>query len=420
MILLILLFSYDSMPPVPDLSNVIFPEPPLWIEPGDNFFALNGHFGNFNAGNCDFRLQRLNITAQYEKKNEWDSIELGSFKGSYSLPLPHFWLKPSISGEIFQRDNKKYKLLSPNLELSSTLSRAVILGDLNYDLWQIDQRNYFEEDLRIGIIFDQMIYLPHIEISQNYTAGGLRLGFTGKLHIHNLHLGIGFLIFDDFPSPYFEVGYLNPKIKIESRIKRGSSFHRLRDFFRPDIPIVYNSGVPDESLKIDIGTEFKYELHHHCFSLKTSYKDWARRLVVGPDFEITKAFDVQETNTAMLLKNKFRLKSANLSKLVAVGHNWADVEIPFLPRYYLLDTLKLNYQFIEFSTTLRYLSQRNGIDKALYSCITINSTMGLRYKNFTTFIVVSNLTDEKKEIYDSYLLSGRQYAIGLKFIVKIW
>ena len=56
MFLLFFLISYDSLPPIPDLSKIKFPEPALWIEPKDNHIRLRGYAGDFYGGGLGSKM----------------------------------------------------------------------------------------------------------------------------------------------------------------------------------------------------------------------------------------------------------------------------------------------------------------------------------------------------------------------------
>lgn len=412
------LLSADSLPPLPDLSLVIFPEPPLWIESKENFIILSGYAGNFYGGDCNLNFQHLNISAHYEQKVDWDSLKSGSVMTSYSIPLPHLWLKPSMYGSLLQRNND-YKLLSPGLDFSSSLPWAIIFGRVNSDLWQINRTDHIEEETKLEIIFDRTIYLPHFEISHIYTNKRLKPKFTGKLHIRNLHLSIGSPIFYGPLSPCLELQYLDPKIKIGTEIKSGKVFKTLRNYFDPETPLKYKIPVPDESLKVGVSFKFKLDFFQHNLALHSSYKNWYSRLTAGDDFGISTIQDIQEINIIFSSKNNFIFKSINFGNVFYFHYNWVDYKIPFLAQYALYDTLNINYGLLDISLETKYLSNREGfLDRTLSPVFIINPIIGVKFNILKIFLSVHNLTDERKEIFDEYFLNHRQYACGIEINYK--
>ena len=417
MFLLFFLIAQDSIPPLPDLSRVRFPEPHLWIESVGNSLYLSGYAGNFYGGDCNFKYQHFHVSALYKQETLWDSITSGTINASYSIPLHHFWIRPSIYGYLLQRADE-YKVLVPSLQFSSTLPWAIIFGKLNYDLWQINQRNYTEEEARLAVIFDRVRFLPGLEISEIYTGDKIKPTLSGQLHIRNFHLNIGSPIFYDFPSPFVEIAYREPKITVETKVKSGAVYQTLHDYFDPDFPINYRSPVPEESLNVELGFGFKFDLYEHLFRLYASYKNWRIRTSVGDDFEIITVNDVQETNIEFTLKNSFVYGLINASNSLHIQYNRSDIKIPFLPEYALLDTVRVNYGYIEIASEIKYLSKRDGITKTLPSMLIINPKLGLVFKFLKVFLVIYNITDKEREIFDNYFLNDRQFAGGLEIDYK--
>ncbi len=417
MILLLFLFSYDSLPPLPDLSQILFPEPPLWIEQVENSVMLSGCAGNFYSGKGRLLIQHLNISALYEQKVDWDTLKKGTIRASYSVPLPHLWIKPSLYSYLLRR-NDKYLLLSPRLDFSSTISWAVIFGSVRTDLWQINSIHYNEEEIKLEIIFDRTLYLPHFELSGIYTDNQLKPRFTGKLHIRNFHLAIGSPIFRSFPSPHFTLQYLEPKLKLETIVKSGTIHRTLNDFFDPEMPLQYKVPVAEESLKVGVDFDFKLDLYNHFCGLHSAYKNWNMRLIPGEAYEITTINNIQEVNIDFVLKNKFPYELLIIRNALYLHYNWADTDIALQPRFFFLDTLDVHLYPLQISVGAKYISKREGLNKKLSPVVVINSTLGFNYKFWKIFLSIYNITNERKEIFDDYFLSSRQYGGGLEFNYK--
>jgi len=414
MILLLFFLTADTLPPLPDLSQIVFPEPPLWIEEKEQSIIVAGYAGNFYGGKCDLLLQNFNTFLSYDKKIDWDSVQSAKLTASYSLPLTHFWLNPSIRGRLLLRNNEYY-LLTPKLDFSSTTPWAIIFGNIYADLWKINQINHAEEAAKIGIIFDRMVYLPHFEIAGIYTEEKLKSTLTGKLHIRNFHLAISSPVFYSFPSPALKMQYLDLNVKADIGIRSGVVYKTLADYFNQEIPLNYSIPMPDESLRISVSFNFKLDLQQHRFGIGCSYENWYDRLLTGDDFEITTIQDVQEVNAVFNAMNNLAFGDINLSNIISVAYNWANSNIPFLPRYAVYDTISIEYTFVDVMLDLEYLHERNGINSELPAVVIINPTVGLKHKFVKLFMSIRNLTGDRKEIYDDYFLNNRQLAGGLKF-----
>lgn len=409
---LFFLFSIDTLPPLPDPSKAVFPEPSLWLESISNFFNLSGYAGDFYGTNCKLKIQRLRVSAVYEQKNEWAPTNIAEISSSYSLPLPHFWFKPSMHGYTLER-NDKYKLLDPGLNFASTLPRVIIFGKFNYNLWKINQNNYNEQTGKLEIIFDKTKYLPHFELSGIHGENFLKPKIIGKLHISNIHLGVGSLIYYGFPSPYFQIQYLDPRIKLETEIKSGLDSKSLKEHFDSEIPIKFSPPIPDESLTINIGIKINLDFHNHLLGFTFFYKNWNTKLSIDDSLKMVLINDVEEINTEFFLKNSFIYKSLELTNSLYCQSNRSNLNLPFTPIYSLIDTFDFDYSFLQVSIATKYLSKRDGINKTLPEIVIINPLVGLKYKFLKIFVSVFNITNKRNEIFDNYFINERQYAGGI-------
>ncbi len=414
MLFVLFVLSYDSLPPLPDFSQVLFPEPPLWVESKENYFTLGGYAGDFFGGECNFRFQNFNLSASYKDHVDWDSVKHGSISTSYSVALPHVWFKPSLCGFHLNR-NDTYSLLSPELDFSSTIPWAVIYGSIATDLWYIDGSHYSEKKGDIEVIFDRTRYLPHFHLSGFHTDNQLKPALTGKLHIRNFHLAIGSPIFYGFLSPQATIQYLEPKIKLETTVKSGVVYRPLKDYFDPQIPLDYMVPVPEESLKVGVGFNFVLDFYHHYCGFHSGYKKWNKRLTPGEGYKINTTNNVQEIDIDVVLKNQIPAQSLKIENSLHFHYHWSDTAISFLPRYSFYDTLSIHYRPLEISVETEYLSERDGFNKLLSPLLLVNPTVGLRYRFITIFLKIYNVTDRRKEKFDDYSINHRQYAGGLKF-----
>ncbi len=413
MFLLFFLITQDALPPIPDLARIRFPEPPLLIVPEPNIFDLGGYAGNYYGGHCYLKYDRFSISGQYKQEYTWDSIISGALNASYSLPLPHVWIRPSLHAYLLHR-NDEYRLLTPSLQFSSTLPWAIVRGVLHYDFWQIERTYYTEEKARLSVIFDKARFLPSLEVSELYSNGTLKPTVGMQFHIHNVHFNVGSSIFHGFPSPFAEIAYREPKINIETRIKSGVVYQTLQDYFEPTLPIHYRIPVPEESLNIEAGFRFDFNLYEHIFALYGFYKDWKSRLIAGHEFELSTLHDVRETTIGVMFKNRVSYNIMDVHNAMHVHYNWTDSMIPFLSDYTIVDTLCIHVGYVEFASSLHYVSKKDGITKPLPAMLIINPRLGFVFQWLKIFVAIYNVTDKQTEVFDGYFLNERQYAGGLE------
>ncbi|KPJ72007.1 hypothetical protein AMJ52_07755 [candidate division TA06 bacterium DG_78] len=413
MLLLLFILTYDSLPPLPDLSKIDFPEPPLWVASQNQYLTLHGYGGDFYGGYFNLSIQRFNANVLYEKKHDWDTRTYGEITANYSIPLNRFWIQPSIYGFFLDR-NFTYRLLNPSLDFSSTFPWAVVFGKFSYDQWYYSNDYHSEHEAQLSIIFDQTAYLPHIEISEVFTGGRIKPAITGKLHVRNFHIAAGTPIADGFVSPHLDIQYLDPKIKVETRFKSGLIYKRLRNFFDPTNPQHYRIPVPDESLKLGIDLNISFDFYNHIFGIYSTFRNWSVRLIPAENFEFVRLNDVQEANISAMVKNNIHYRLLHIANALHAHYNWSDTTIPFLPEHAFVDTMSVRFAFIDLSSDLYYQSGREGISQNLPEILIINSDVGLRIKFIKLFMKIYNITNEKNELYDGYFIADRQYAAGIE------
>ena len=137
MILLAFLFVYDSLPPLPDLSRLYFPEPVLWVEPATRYITLDCYAGQFGGVRVDTRIPDLDISGALERTNEWDSTETGNGYISYSLRMPRVWFRPRFSGYLLTRRDD-YQLLAPGFDFTLFSSFVLLASTVDYYQWKIN------------------------------------------------------------------------------------------------------------------------------------------------------------------------------------------------------------------------------------------------------------------------------------------
>ena len=412
--LLFFLIRIDSLPPIPDLSQVLFPEPHLWMQPAEKRLSLSLHGGHNFSGECDFLYHNLDFYMDCDLQNDWDSIVTASGKVAYTIPLAGILIVPSANGFFYKRIDE-YRFLAPHLDAIIQLPWSFLSSSVNAELWQINGLNYQEYRFSTDVVFDRIIYMPHFVVNGIYSGNNFEPTVAGKLHINHVHLSIGSLISRSFPSPIFRIQYLKPNLRFGARFMNGVLSQTLRQQFDPVLPLQYRISIPAESLKTSIELDCNFELNDQILSWRASYNSWHAKNTPSANFVINAMNDVEELKIYITLINSIRSNDMRLHNSLNVSYTWLDSSIAFIPRHAVYDTLLIIMGPVEISTSVTEYAQREGVTHALPAIFLIEPGFGYKYKGLTLFFKVYNATDEKDEIYDGYFLKGRQYAIGFKF-----
>jgi hypothetical protein len=412
--LLFFLIGVDSLPPIPDLSQILFPEPYLWFQPAERHLELSVYGGHYFGGDCDLVFDDLAFFSQYEMREDWDSLLTATGRASYALSLPHLFLKPSIDG-FFHKRSDEYRLLAPKLDAIIRLPWSFFSTAVNAELWQINTIDYQEYTASADLIFDRVIYMPHFTINGIYSGKKLQPTITGKLHINRVHLSIGSLLSRSFPSPVFHIQYLKPTVRIGARFVNGVLPQTLEQRFDPSLPLQYRISIPTESLKTSITLDCNLDFHDQIIAWSASYNVWYEKNTPGEGFIINSKEDVEELNFCIAIRNSITSKDMHLKNSLNVIYTWSDSIIAFVSPHAVYDTLIIALGPIEITASAVQYAPRHGVTHSLPALFILNPSLCYSYKGFMVFLNVDNSTDEKKEIFDGYFLNGRQYAAGLRF-----
>jgi hypothetical protein len=411
MTLLFLLISYDSLPPLPDLSQLYFPEPALWVQPVERSIEAYGYLGDLRGLYLSTVIPNLQLAGFYSQNNEWDSTETGKGRLSYKLQFPGIWVEPRVTGFQLRRDDE-YRFVKPGLDIVGFPSFAVIPLSIDYHYWEINQGSASEGEATISLIFDKTRYLPCFTARSLYLDERLNTILSGQIHIQNVHLLVSSPVTGGL-SPLFGITYKKPFIDIGVQIQTGITYNLLSEYFKDDVPIQFRTSVPNETLKVSVDFDAGFDMHDHSVRLLCSYKDWHHRLTPGEDFQISHIKETQEINATLQFNNSLRQTFGDISNVFVLSYNWSDSTIAFLPEYTVIDTLQLRLGPFEIAADIRYVSEREGIEQTLSRYYIINTDFGIRVYWLKPYIAVHNTTDQRDEIYDGYFLAGRQYAGGL-------
>ena len=414
MFLLFFLITVDSLPPLPDLAQIVFPEPPLWIRKQEHRVMLTGFAGDFWGGSSDVDIENFHFDAQYARTVDWDSLESGSAAVSYALPLPHLLLHPQFTAHYANR-NYEYTRFSPQLELSSTLPWSILLGNVRGDFWLIDGVSFQEGIFNAEMIFDKVNYLPHVDFTLLATEAQYRPALAAKIHVRHFHLALGSPLNDDFFSPELTIQYREPELKIETAFRSGVVYQPLSAYYDPTTPVRYSTPVPDESLAIGAHVTATLDLYDHVLAFSSAYENWDSHLVPTDNFMLRHMNNVQKVRVSTMVRNTFTAESFELQNRFHGCYTWTDSLVPLLQKYTIADTLACTVQPFQLYNEFQYVGERTGVTgQKLGAIVLVNARLGIQYACTTFFVSVSNLTNETREMYDGYYLAGRQYAGGIE------
>ncbi len=411
MMLLFFLISYDSLPPLPDLARLDFPEPVLWVQPVERSIEAYGQLGDFRGLHLAATIPNLELFGFYNQTYEWDSTKIGKGRISYKLQSSGMWAEPRLAMLQLRREDE-YRLVKPGLDLIGFSSFAVIPVTVDYHHWEINQENSSEGEATLSIIFDKTKYLPGFSARGLYIDQELKTILSGQIHIQNVHLHVSSPVTGGL-SPRFGITYDRPLIEVGARIQTGIKYILLNEYFTDDMPVKYRTPIPEETLRVSVDFDVEFDMHDHSAAFLFSYKDWHHRLVAGEGFEISHIKETQEINSQLHICNRLARAYVGINNVLVLSYNWADSSITFLPEYTAIDTLQLHLGPFELSADLHYVSERPGIEQTLSRYYIISTDLGIRIFWFKPYISVYNVTDQKDEVYDGYFLTGRQYAGGL-------
>jgi hypothetical protein len=410
--LVFLFMVTDSLPPSPDLSTVVFPEPPLHVVRRINVLGLGGCIGDITGVKSTIDTKYLTLHAAYRKRHEWTTIRSGHFVGALDLFYDHLHLKPSVSGFILQHQHD-YIYTSPRIDFSAPTPWAIVWGQSSLDLWRIDGSHQFEYQTDLQVIFDKMKYKPHFEITGLYTSQRMRAEAAWNMHIRNLHVSVRSPIAYDFPSPSLTIQYRDPVVTMRGTVRSGSVYHTLKSYFDPDLPIAYTTIVPEESLRLSASLTIAADLYHHIIRIDGSYDNWYNKISVDDSFHLTSVSDIQEFGVTLTASDSLQIRSLSAANALSVQYHWDDKELPLIPIWTVQDSIILRLAAFDVAFNTLFRSQHDGVTKTLPDILRMDGELGITITAFRLFFRISNMTDTRAEWCDEFFLSGRYYAGGL-------
>lgn len=414
MLLFLLLITYDSLPPLPDLSRITFPQPPLRTLQPDNTLQTTGGAGEFIFASGKLQYENLVAGGDYSDRFVWGDARYGKGTVSYALGFPSFWIQPVLKG-FSMKGNDEYLCFIPGFDFATTNPWSVMCGTFGYAIWDINTTRTIEASTRFDIIFDRTTNKPLVMLEGIYTNDHYYQLCGGSIHIQHFHITATSPVNDFFPSPCISIASLHPSYRVISEIRTGAVLKTLGDRFDPHVPLHYTMAAPVESLRVAARLDIAFDLYNHTFEMTGNYRSWHNRLLPARNFTQGETLDLQEGDVNLRIRNAIDHANLHITNAVCGSYSWHDNALPFRPRYSVVDTLDLEYHFIFTEVTLEYRTAHTGIAADLPACLIINPRAGLRYRSLTLFAAVMNSTGTDREYYDGYHIPARAFAGGVRF-----
>jgi len=414
MLFALFLLSYDSLPPLPDLSRISFPEPMLWIDTPGNTIDLTMYTGQCTDAIGALHYHNMHVSGSYTDRLNWDKLHYSTGKASVALGFPHLHLEPACAG-IFMKHDDEYLCITPSLTFASTNPHSVIQGYIEYSFWKINSSKEIEAKTMFDIIFDRIQYKPQLLLPGVYINNHYTQACAVKFHIRNFHISALSPVSDYFPSPCFRIEYLLPAYRIAGEIRSGAVIKTLKDRFDPLIPLHYTTTNPTESLRVEVRISTALKLSDHAIKVDATYRDWYNLEVPSSYFVLREMLDVKDLFTDLSIHNRFDVGKLHVLNTVHGTYIWRDTSIPFRPRYTVVDTFTLEYAMVFSRVSIEYRTMQKGLDADLPAILLVQPSFGVRFRSLTFFGTIMNSTGADAQYYDGYPVPTRAFAGGIRF-----
>lgn len=414
MLLLLLLVTYDSLPPLPDLSRISFPEPALWVLTPANEIYLYGHTGQCTQLHGRVTYGNASIRGSYTDHLNWGNVHYSEGTVLYTIGLPHLFLKPLVNGTYLKHEDE-YLRITPGLEFASSNPWSIVQGYVAYSFWRINSRQKIEAQTMLDIIFDRtqykpQLFLPGVYMNDQYTQ---LCGIA--FHIHHFHISTVSPVNEYFPSPLFKIEYLHPSYTVASEVMSGVDLLTLKDRFDPALPLQYYTTFPVESLRVAVHLSASLIIHDQQLEVSGAYRDWYNLMIPADDFALAETLDVQELTSEVVLKNRIPLGDLMLTHVAHGSYVWGENAIPLRPRYAVYDTLTMDISWLTAGVAIEHRSALKGITSDFTSLTLIHPMIGVRYRTVALFGIVMNSTGLMGDYYDGFPIPPRAFAGGIRF-----
>lgn len=413
----LLLCGYDSLPPLPDLSASSLPEPELWIGQPPHGLRLNGYAGQFSGIDADINAGPFKLRGSFERKDEWLITDAGQAAISCALRGPRCWIEPRLGTRLLQR-RARYLQVRPGFDLILFTPSIIATGSIDWDRWQIDGTIVHEARTELMLAFDQIDYIPQLTLSTAYVGQDIVPAASLQFNVGAFHLKVGSRARTGPFSPSLSIAYAEPQFDISTSIRTGIKHNMLDSYFRPELPVVYPTAVPAETLSMAADLTMNLDLAGQTVGFSGSYQEWIYRLDIDSSYLVAGVHAVHELNLALSARNRFVIAGCHFDNCLSLSYAASDSALAFVPGHSIADTMALRISILEMTGAVHYIPDRAGVVAQLPALCRVSATAGVRLFMLKFYAAVDNITDVRTELYDGFFLTGRQYAAGTELKIR--
>ena len=427
---LIIFTAPDTLPPLPEPSELPVNEPPLWTELPSSRFFIPGYAGGRFGGVFKFISERDSIETLYQNENDWCLTRYARLSAQKRFSVgpcdltPEFDAMGAFMGLYrysFSGSPEPSAVYQLGYGLSSVvyIPAAVFEAGATQRIWRIevDSADHYEHQGRLMASFDRLRLLPQIDLS--VLGQDSRWRTEGALHFHAgvLHIGLSSMVRPDSPSPGFEVCYRDVENTVGIRVKQGYSLRPFLSIVDPQLLIHYDYPGPEE--RVGWMVEISGHRASSPLTVGAGYRrrhDWDR-CALDNEHHLILVAGVEENAAFAVLACSLTAGPVGIRDSCGIEYEKLDPAIPFIPRYEIANDLTITYGALEAAVVLRYYSDRPGVVAYLprAAVALLASRVGVRIRPVTVFVSVYNITNRRTEMYDGFPMWSRTVAAGLEF-----
>lgn len=412
--LLPLLLLADTLPPLPDLSTGVFPEPPVWIAGSPTDIRLDVHAGDEYGLLVRMQTSDISVRLDYDNKHTFDRLSIADAEASGVVLDRRFYVQPSAQYTA-NSGSGSIKVLTPAATAGLLVPHAVIDSKVAADQWWIDGSPYREEMGDIEITMDDLPTILQFGLRYCHRPDGGLTRVNGQVHVRNMHLGLWADAGNTFPSPTFEIAYRTSDIAVQSRVASGVSTRSLREFLDFEQPRTLSAYPPEETLRAQISVHGAYIGHRYHLAVSTTYSSWQAH-VTPAALRLVNTGPYDEIITDLGGGFTIQCRGLVLQPEIAAQHVWTDTPIVLLTPLRIIGQLRALYRSVAFTLAARYRDRRLRDPAGPYYLepwYVVSPGIECIGRNVTVYGKVENLLDNRIMQFDNYPTPGRRFVAGI-------
>ncbi len=417
MLLILCLVFVDSVLPLPDLTEMIFPEPKLWIPDAANRLFLEAYGFVRHGGIFDLRAGLFDLRAEYDHNIDWDTTSFASLSLAQYAMKPRYWVKPSIQARYFDR-RRSYFNWQAGCEFNYYLPWSAPSILVRTDNWSINGVHYQQTQTDFTIVFDRLRFPYCVGFSGCFNDDSHGFGFS-NIRIGSFFIELSSPLPSDFPSPRMKIQYLEPGLIISQMIESGVFPQSFDNYLDMSSPAYFAYPAPSESLHIRLTSFGRFGILGQTLIIKNTFAYWQFYPTLNRHFRRVSIPETRSNNLTINLVNTLTSTKCSIRNSIGVGYHWHDSTAVFQPRFSIDDTLEMELFNLSAELTARYIPHRPGFEKRLAPWFVASTRIGFRLEFAQIFLRVDNLGGFQEEVFDDIVYQPRRYSAGLRFAFNL-